>query len=205
MTQEQQKPTLIIGLVGLAGSGKDTVAEMLQSSWHHDGYVSARTAFADPIRAMCRDFLLHAGVQEPDRYLFDRTLKEVVIPEIGVSYRHLAQTLGTEWGQQCIGRDVWMRVLSQRLQAYCEHRQVTHFVVPDVRFAVESDWLRDQGAVLWRIERPGVQRVREHVSEHGIASIRTHRTILNDGSIDELRKSVSFELAKLYYEQGLLA
>ena len=205
MTQEQQKPTLIIGLVGPAGSGKDTVAEMLQSSWHHDGYVSARTAFADPIRAMCRDFLLHAGVQEPDRYLFDRTMKEEVIPEIGVSYRHLAQTLGTEWGQQCIGRDVWMRVLSQRLQAYCEHRQVTHFVVPDVRFAVESDWLRDQGAVLWRIERPGVRPVREHVSESGMTGIRTHRVIQNDGTLEDLRKAVSFELAQLRYELGVLS
>ena len=204
MTTPTPKPTLIIGLVGLAGSGKDSVAEILQRQWQHDGHASARTAFADPIRAMCRDFLLYAGVQQPDRYLFDRTLKETVIPEIGVSYRHLAQTLGTEWGQQCIGRDVWIRVLDQRLQAY-RSQQVTRFVIPDVRFAVEADWLRGQGGVIWRIDRPGVQPVREHVSESGMTHVRSDRVILNDGTLEDLRNTVGAELARLNYELGLLA
>ena len=204
MTTPTPKPTLIIGLVGLAGSGKDAVAEMLQRQWQRAGQVSTRTAFADPIRAMCRDFLLQAGVQQPDRYLFDRQLKETVIPEVGVSYRHLAQTLGTEWGQQCIGRDVWIRLLEQRLQAN-RAQQVTRFVIPDVRFTVESDWLRRQGGVIWRVERPGVAPVREHVSESAIELIGSDRVILNDGTLDELRKTVGAELARLNYERGLLA
>lgn len=204
MTTPTSNPTLIIGLVGPAGSGKDTVAEILQRQWRRAGHVSARTAFADPIRAMCRDFLLHSGVQEPDRYLFDRQLKETVIPEVGVSYRHLAQTLGTEWGQQCIGRDVWIRLLDQRLQAN-RAQQVTRFVIPDVRFAVEADWLRGQGGVIWRIERPGVQPVREHVSESAMELIGSDRVILNDGTLDDLCKTVGAELARLNYERGLLA
>lgn len=203
MTTPTSKPTLIIGLVGLAGSGKDTVAEMLQSSWNHDGYVSARTAFADPIRNSFIGLVRDAGIANPEQWV-QPGWKEKSVPVLGISYRHYAQTYGTNYAHKEMGRDVWIRVLDHRLQAYCEHRQVTHFVVPDVRFAVESDWLRDQGAVLWRIERPDARPVREHVSEAGIASIRTHRTILNDGSIDELRKSISFELAKVYYEQGLL-
>lgn len=204
MTEPTQKPTLIIGLVGLAGSGKDTVAQLLQDHWAKDGRVSMCTAFADPIRTMCRDLMRYAGVQEPDRYLFDRQLKEATIPELGVSYRHLAQTLGTEWGQQCIGRDVWIRVLDQRLQAYRE-RKVTHFVIPDVRFAVESDWLRTQGGAIWRIERPGVEPVREHVSESSTATIRSNRVILNDGTLEDLRAMVGAELARLNYELGMLA
>jgi len=205
MTAPTQKPTLIIGLVGLAGNGKDTVAQLLQDHWAKSGLVSMCTAFADPIRAMCRDLMRYAGVQEPDQYLFDRNLKEATIPELGVSYRHLAQTLGTEWGQQCIGRDVWIRVLDQGLQAYREQQLVTHFVIPDVRFAVEADWLRAQGAVIWRIERPGVEPVREHVSESGTVTIRPDRVILNDGTLDDLRSVVGAELARLNYEPGMLA
>lgn len=203
MTESIQKP-LIIGLVGLAGSGKDTVAGILQGHWEQDDIQSACTAFADPIRSMCRDLLLHAGVQGPDRYLFNRELKETVIPEIGASYRHMAQTLGTEWGQQCLGRDVWIRVLDKRLQIYRE-RDVTHFVIPDVRFTVEADWLRAQGGVIWRIERPGVAPVREHVSETGMAAIRADRVIDNDGTFEQLRATVGAELARLNYERGMLS
>lgn len=201
MTTTTHKPKLLIGLIGQAGSGKDTVAKLLLQHWQRAGHLSVLTAFADPIRAMCRDFLLHAGVQEPERFLFDRALKEAIIPEIGVSYRHLAQTLGTEWGQQCIGRDVWIRSLDHRLQRYCA-RKVTHFVIPDVRFTVESDWLRSQGGVIWRIDRPGVAPVRQHVSESESAHISSHRVILNDGTLADLEQAVGFELARLRFEMG---
>jgi hypothetical protein len=203
MTTPTSNPTLIIGLVGLAGSGKDTVAGILQSLWEQAGIQSACTAFADPIRSMCRDLLLHAGVQNPERYLFNRELKETVIPELGASYRHLTQTLGTEWGQQCLGRDVWIRVLDKRLQIYRE-QGLTRFVIPDVRFTVESDWLRSRGGVIWRIKRPGVAPVREHVSETGMAAIRSDRVIDNSGTFEQLRTLVGSELAQLRYERGEL-
>ncbi|MEN9923941.1 MAG: hypothetical protein RL268_67 [Pseudomonadota bacterium] len=205
MTDIIQQPALIIGLTGLAGSGKDTVANLLCDSWEASGSKSVITAFAQPIRAMCRDFLLHAGVQDPDRYLFDRQLKETVIPEVGVSYRHLAQTLGTEWGQQCIGRDVWIRLLDQRLKAFCRDWKMTHFVIPDVRFKVEADWVRRQGGVIWRVERPGVAPVREHVSEQGTIYVKSDRVIENTGTLDELHSQVGAELARLHYDRGLLA
>ena len=205
MTEPQPKPTIIIGLVGLAGSGKDAVAGMLLSLWAERGLKSMRIAFADPIRTMCLDLLLHARVQDPSRYMLDRELKEATIPELGVSYRHLAQTLGTEWGQQCIGRDVWIRVLDKRLQEYRKVLRVTHFVIPDVRFAPEADWLRAQGGAIWRVERPGVEPVREHVSESGTVTIQSDRVILNDGTLDELRAYVGAELARLNYERGMLA
>lgn len=205
MTAPNQKPTLIIGLVGLAGSGKDTVSSMLVRNWAARGLESTCIAFADPIRTMCRELMLHAGVRNPSRYMLDRELKEATIPELGVSYRHLAQTLGTEWGQQCIGRDVWIRVLDQGLQAYREQQLVTHFVIPDVRFAPEADWLRAAGGLIWRVERPGVAPVREHVSESGMATIQSDRVILNDGTLDDLRDLVSAELARLNYERGMLA
>jgi hypothetical protein len=83
--------------------------------------------------------------------------------------------------------------------------KITHFVVTDTRFALEADWLRGQGGVIWRIERPGVQPVRAHVSELGAEQIRADRVIVNDGSLDDLRRALGFELAKLNYEAGLAA
>ena len=194
-------PKLLIGLTGLAGSGKDTVAQLLTQYWSVASHSWDVMAFADPIRAMCRAFLCHAGIDDPEDYLTDRQLKELAIPEVGASYRHLVQTLGTEWGQQCIGRNVWIRMLEQRMLA-ARRRLVTHIVVPDVRFDVEADWLRAQGGVIWRIERPSVAPVREHVSESGMTEIKANRVIVNSGTLDDLRKAVSYELAVLDYERN---
>lgn len=57
--------------------------------------------------------------------------------------------------------------------------------------------------MLWRIERPGVTPVLEHVSETEMAQIRSHRTIENDGTLADLESAVRFELARAHYEAGL--
>ena len=79
------------------------------------------------------------------------------------------------------------------------------FVIVDVRTEPEVDAIHAQGGVIWRVERPGVAPVREHVSESGTATIRSDCVILNDGTLDELRAQVGAELARLNYEQGMLA
>lgn len=75
----------------------------------------------------------------------------------------------------------------------------------DTRFTVEADWVRAQGGVIWRIERPGVAPVREHVSEMGTIYIKSDRVIINDGTLDELRAQVGAELARLNYERGVMS
>ena len=97
-------PTPItIGLCGRAGSGKDTVRSILEM--HHD---FAGLAFAEPIRAMLRELLTSNGCS--DDYITRRELKEVPVPGLGVSYRHMAQTLGTEWGRLCMGHTFWQNL-----------------------------------------------------------------------------------------------
>lgn len=196
------KPELLIGLVGQAGSGKDTVADMLVTHWLRARQPSARLSFALPIRYMLFQFLEAAGVLYPALQMTERDLKEAEIPGLGVSYRHLAQTLGTEWGQQCVGRDVWIKLLERQLCKQMDHGTV-RFVVTDTRFGTEADWIRAQGGVIWRIDRPGLAPVREHATELGMEQIRSDRVILNDGSLEDLQRTVGLELARLHYEQGL--
>ena len=173
-------PAVLIGLTGLAGSGKDTVRNILQDM----GYTGF--AFADPIRGMLRELLTSSCID--DRCMDDRAFKELPVPELGVSYRQMAQTLGTEWGRT-LAHDFWLRIAGAYLDEQV-NQGGTHFVVSDVRFANEAQWVRDHGGVIWHINRPDCQPVRPHVSENkGLCWVVDHQ-IQNDGSIGELHRAV---------------
>ena len=177
----------LIGLSGLAGSGKDTVRAMLE----REGFVGL--AFADPIRSMIRELLIGSGID--DAYLDERELKETIIPELGVSYRHMAQSLGTEWGRN-LRSDFWLRAAA----AFVTDQQQAgeaHFVISDVRFANEAEWIKRQGGQIWRIHREGLAGVRPHVSESGVDSIKPHRTIHNNGTPEQLHEAVMAALETL--------
>ena len=186
--------TKLIGLTGFAGSGKDEVRAVLRSV----GYIGF--AFADPIRSMIADLL--AGVGECDGWIEDRALKEQVIPALGVSYRQMAQTLGTAWGR-ALRPDFWIRIAAaymtdiqtaQRSPFWIDDDEPTpdrqHFCISDVRFENEAAWVRAQGGVIWRVHREGLAAVRAHASESEQDSIRPARTIHNNGTLDDLRVAV---------------
>ena len=168
----------LIGLIGPAGSGKDTVRQFLEEDFDYAG-----TAFAEPMRVMVRALFDHLGISHD--YIDLRERKEVVIPELGVSYRHIMQTLGTEWAQQCLGRDFWIRCAAL-IMNQAESFGYRRVVFSDVRFVPEADWIKERGGQLWRIDRPEVTPVREHVSESVGKLIDCDRTIQNDGSLDLL-------------------
>lgn len=175
---------ILIGLCGPAGSGKDTVRSLLEQ--HHD---FAGLAFAEPIRAMLRELLASNGCS--DDYITRRELKETPVPGLGVSYRHMAQTLGTEWGRHCLGEAFWLRV-AETYMADLRGQGYRRFVVSDVRFANEAAWVRAQGGVLWRVERPGLPSVRAHVSE--MQPFEADEVISNAGTVQQLQEAVWLQL-----------
>jgi hypothetical protein len=115
---------MLIGISGLAGTGKSTTADILVKN---HGFVSV--AFSDPLKRICRDVFDFTDDQlwgpsesrnAPDkRYqrgsinaghmLTDEGLKEFPdgkIPQY-LSPRYALQRLGTEWGRDCYN-DVWV-------------------------------------------------------------------------------------------------
>jgi hypothetical protein len=176
---------LLIGLTGYAGSGKDTVREILEERHEIDGI-----AFADPIRDMLSALFDSIGVD--NEWMTDRDRKEVPIPEIGASYRTLAQQLGTEWGR-AINPDLWLKIAAAKIAMYTKHDS-RGVVISDVRFPNEAAWVKAQGGVIWRIIRPGVEPVRAHASEDLIASLPYDYVIDNSDSIDRLKHAVGAAL-----------
>jgi hypothetical protein len=98
----------------------------------------------------------------------------------GQTPRHAMQTLGTEWGRQCIAPDLWV-ALCRREIALCL-AQGESVVVDDVRFENEAAVIRALGGCVLSIDR-AENADKSHVSEAGVAADMSY---FNTGSRAEL-------------------
>jgi hypothetical protein len=162
----------LIGLYSPApGCGKTTAANLLIE---HE--------FAAPLKRAVWNLLNDLGLNG-FRYVY--TDKEVIIPEIGVSARHMMQTLGTEWGRACIHPDFWVMIARAETQRIIANGGSV--VIDDVRFPNEAAMIHDLGGELWEIDRPGITYDGGHSSEGGLEYITPDRVIINDGTIAALK------------------
>jgi len=158
---------MLIGLAGLARSGKSTAAEALCDEL---GFVEL--SFADPIRKAVKSIF-----SLTDEQVYGAE-KETVIPWLGKSPRQLMQSLGTEWGRHCVADDVWMRLVDRDIS---RHGDV---VVSDLRFENEAAFIRERGGVVIHIQRPICEQVNAHESELGVKVLADDVELVNDRDRD---------------------
>ena len=164
---------LILGLCGRAGTGKDTSADYLCKT---HGFV--RFAFAEPMRDMLEALFVGAGLDYA--YIHEPRLKDQPVPGLGFSYRHMAQTLGTEWARTHLQQDFWLRIaeLHLGLPATPVHDRI---VITDVRLPLEVAWVNKHGGAVVRLERPTAAAVRDHVTEQHAEQIEPWCLVDNSG------------------------
>lgn len=180
----------IIGISGVARSGKDTLAKMLIS----EAGEAVHMSFAAPIREFVARLL---GL--PLKDLLDGPVKEQPIPELGgKSPRQLMQTLGTEWGREMIDPDLWIKVARWRLGDLKKDLFPPKIVVfSDVRFDNEAEMIRSMGGTIVVLRRPHATQVEAHRSEAGLSQfLATDIVIDNSGSIFDLNVAARRLLAR---------
>lgn len=169
--------TLVIGLVGLKQAGKSTTADYLV---RRHGF--ERGKFAAALKAMLRVLLLYRGAgDEIVERMIEGDLKEVSTPLLNwKTPREAMQTLGTEWGRDCVHPDLWVDTETERVG-----RSLTRGVVfEDVRFPNEVAAIRRMGGRIWQIDRPGLPLPDLHVSEQ--LQVRPDQVLYNGGRIGDL-------------------
>lgn len=154
----------IIGITGQATAGKTSLANIIIRNY--PGFV--RLSFADPIRAMLKaigltDAELSEGKHLPNPKLCMRTP------------RYAMQKLGTEWGREMIGDDIW-RDAAKR-QAIAAYQSGLSVVFDDVRFDNEAWAIREIGGIVISVWKPGLPPPMDHASEQGIAPALTDHFI----------------------------
>tara|TARA_B100001559_G_scaffold201360_1_gene168462 strand:- start:1349 stop:2047 length:699 start_codon:yes stop_codon:yes gene_type:complete len=161
----------LIGLIGRARSGKDTVAGYLamQHKFTH-------AAFADPMKEMLEVAFGNINFRDGDR--------EQPIDWLGKSPRQLMQTLATEWGRDLVHEDLWTMLTEQKVKNAVEFN--LPLVISDVRFHNEADMILKHGGELWHIQRDTAETVNAHVSEQYSWDTYQTKTLDNNGSLAEL-------------------
>jgi hypothetical protein len=167
---------MIIALTGYAGSGKSTAAKILVE---RHGFTLVK--FAGPLKQMLR--CLGLGDRE-----IEGDLKEE--PHIVLGYktpRYAMQTLGTEWGRDLIGVDLWANVAMESTWAVLD--QGGRVVIDDCRFLNEAAAVRTEGGIIVEVMRPGVGPQSGHASENQIPD--PDRLLVNGGTVEDLALRVA--------------
>lgn len=172
MTPLPQLPA-IIGICGPARAGKDTIARTLMSM----GYV--KDSFAAPIRQFVASI---CGLTLEQLELVKDFPSDALN---GKTPRYAMQTLGTEWGRKMLAQDLWINYLMRRSTGQ-------RLVVPDIRFENEAQAILNNGGLILKVVRPGVEIVEStHSSEAGIPDNLVGHTFVNDKGIEELGYAVT--------------
>lgn len=140
---------MIIGICGLAGSGKDTLADMLCEKY---GFVklsfgSVLKDIVSIIFSWDREKLEGSTMESrewretPDEWWS----KKLEIPDL--TPRKVLQQIGTNVFRKHFHKDIWVSVLERKLEMYPK------VVVTDCRFSNEIEMIRKCGGKIVRLQR----------------------------------------------------
>jgi hypothetical protein len=210
---------LVIALSGLAGAGKDTVADILVRD---HGFT--KMAFATPLKEMLLDLNPIVGIYEPDCdcscgdccetepvYLmdlyesYDMSDEDIKDSSCGPEVRRLWERFGTDVMRKR-WPDFWVEQTTNAIFASGKDR----IVLSDCRFPNAADrvydlslpdWDEDTQAYVeseinssvWNVVRPGLDRG-EHEAESYSGALNEEITIHNDGSLEGLAENVGIGL-----------
>jgi len=198
---------MIIGLIGLIGSGKGSVGDILVRD-----YGFTQDAFAAPLKDAA------ANIFGWDRELLEgdtpesRAWREVPDPYWSTQFGHdftprlALQLLGTEAGRKVFHEDIWVASLINRIS-----KRSGSTVITDVRFKNEICAIQKIGGVVVRVQRgpdpdwfpaalcanrgdtAAVEEMKTlgiHQSEWDWVGCSMNYTIYNDGTLKDLQAEV---------------
>jgi hypothetical protein len=180
----------IIGLCGAIGAGKSTVAKLLVSQ-------HGRTLL--PLAGPLKTMLMSLGLTYDQVYGSQKSVPSDLL--CGKTPREAMQTLGTEWGRNHVGHELWTKAWLAQVSA----RPNDLIVVDDVRFANEFAMIRDLGGVIVDVWRDVGPTDLSHASERDRLSISPDCVIVNGGTEADLPHEVAFMLKTVSKERASAA
>lgn len=169
--------TIVIGLTGYAGSGKDFTARVLIEKYGFE-----RIAFADGIKDVLYELNPYVATNEhfltPLAQIVDAEGWDVAKQKPDV--RQMLQRLGVA-ARTYIGANIWVDAVFNKMETGKK------YVITDVRFPNEAEAIMKKDGDIWRIVRPGVGAINDHISEHALDGHPSiDLTLVNDSNLEAL-------------------
>ena len=133
----------IIGLMGHQGVGKNFIADLLLKNLPIKNTIII--AFADHFKVDC--ICKHNCDYNK------------IFGEKDFETRRLLQKVGTEEGRNKFGKNIWINVVETWIKLLNE-RGVERFIISDVRFVNEAEWVKKMNGILIKIDAPKRFRIR---------------------------------------------
>lgn len=188
---EINQNVVMIGITGKKFAGKDTTAGIIMEYLFglvgsYDTWKIVKYSMADPIREI--GLVLGFTMDE----MLDPVLKEQPHPVFGLSWRVMAQRIGTDMFREHIDPEIWVKIAMQRAM---HHASPTIIVIPDIRFDNECEMVLKHAGFVFNIVREGCVGD-SHKSEQGVCGRYIGNSISNNGTLDDLRLNVQNVLEK---------
>ena len=197
---------MIIGICGLIGSGKGTVADILVEQHNYE-----KLSFADKLKdgvssvfGWDREMLegdtdeSRKWREEEDKFWTEET-GETVTPRL------ILQLFGTDCMRNGFYDGIWVSLVKQELLK----NKDKNYVIPDVRFENEAKMIRSLGGRICQVRRGpdplwfrlykdlGQEPIDIHKSEWAWANVQMDYILANDGTPEDLKNLVKDHLVSI--------
>ena len=167
----QHRIEMIIGLLGRARCGKDTVANLIRIN---SAVPFEIVRFAQPIKdAVCSLYGISPEHVETNK-------KEEVLANYGITPRQAMQEI-TDYYMRKHGHDFFSARVFQNVAT-------KNIIIPDVRFKRDTEEIKRCKGIVLKIIRP--DNTTFYTCEHTVDTCPSDFTIINDGSLTDLEDKV---------------
>lgn len=189
-----------IAITGEFRRGKDTIAGIISR------YISERPvvslAFADALKGELAEMSLNY-LQPPELVVKHDNRDTYVRPgayrdwEDSMRRARVVNGVGWQWWgefrRRYSGADYWIEHVRFQYRYNEAMTDGNHIVITDMRHHNEAEWCKKNGFFLVRVEGPcrsEESRDPGHASEVAIRDIDVHAVLINDGTMNDLTRSV---------------
>lgn len=180
----------IIGLLGHQGVGKNYIAEkILPQILSQKNTLVLALADHFKVDCICKHGLAY------DKAFGKKDFKT----------RKLLQKVGTEEGRNVYGSDIWTNTTYTWMKIFHE-RGIERFIISDLRFQNEVDWIKEIGGIVIKIEATirnkkrlqeeanndkDKNEIKNHISELGIDKISNYDIKVNNNPKDNISEQLN--------------
>jgi hypothetical protein len=164
----------IIGISGYIGSGKTLLADTLCSKYNF-----IRVKMAQPLKTMLESI----GLTQDN---IEGSTKQTPLPLLcNQTPRYAMQTLGTEWGRNLMGADLWVNLWAKKVNELIS--KDINIVCDDVRFINEVQKIKELGGKIFRLDRAAAKK-QDHKTEQ--QDFKVDILLSNNGDIQDVVQRV---------------